>query len=63
MPDDHAQLRKLRQEIERKEAAHEAVEPESDPEDAGASSGRSDSEQAQANLERMLETGEENPIS
>lgn len=39
------------------------AEPEADRSEAASTAGMSDSEQAQANLERMLESGEENPIS
>lgn len=68
MQGDHAQTREMRQELEHQESSPDAPESTPQHQEQDASTGedaptRSDSEQAQVNLERMLETGEENPIS
>ena len=63
MTDDHAQRRTLDQDPEQHEADDEATTPEAGNDPPVAPTERRDSEQAQANLDRMLETGEENPIS
>jgi hypothetical protein len=67
---DHERLHDLVVEREQGEASQPEESPTGDtgtgqmtPRSPSASSPTSDSEQAQANLERMLETGEENPIS
>lgn len=44
-------------------ADREETKPAADQSGTSPTSSLSDSEQAQANLERMLESGEENPIS
>ena len=67
MTDDDVQTRHLREELEhdpeQHEVDHDAGAPEASNDQPAAPSERSDSEQAQDTLERMLETGEENPIS
>lgn len=63
MPDDRTRLRELRQDAERKAAALAAVQPTTDDESPASPAERRDSAQAQENLDRTLETGEENPIS
>ena len=67
---DHERLHDLVVEREQGEAsqpgepsAGDARLGEMTPRSPSTPSPASDSEQAQANLERMLETGEENPIS
>ena len=70
MSSDHEQLHELVVERERHDA-HQRESRATDTADTGQtaphstsdSSPMTDSEQAQTNLERMLETGEENPIS
>ena len=61
MTDDHAQRPTLDQDPEQHEVEQDAAAPEAGNDQPAAPSERSDSEQAQDNLERMLETGEENP--
>lgn len=63
MTDDHAQRRNLAHDPEQHEVDDDATTPEAGNDPPVAPSDQSDSEQAQANLDRMLETGEENPIS
>ena len=67
MSSDHEQLHEMVIERERHEA-HQRENSAAETATAGQTAPRSlsepsDSEQAQTNLERMLETGEENPIS
>ena len=57
MENDHERLRELETDPEQHETPTDAEDAPADPAE------RSDSNQAQDNLERMLETGEENPIS
>jgi hypothetical protein len=61
MTDDRTQRRELPHDPEQHEAEYDATTPEADNDPPAAPAERSDSEQAQDNLERMLETGEENP--
>lgn len=70
MSSDHEQLHELVVERERHEAhqrencaADTAGVGQTAPQPRSDSSPTTDSDQAQINLERMLETGEENPIS
>ena len=70
MDGDHARIRELRQDLENRESVRNATGTSSQPakpDEAGQAVSpvppESDSDQAQANLEHMLESGEENPIS
>jgi hypothetical protein len=70
MDGDHARIRELREELENRESAGNTTGASSQPakpDEAGQANSpvpvKSDSDQAQANLEHMLESGEENPIS
>lgn len=63
MTEDRAQRRELPHDLEQHEADYDATTPEAGDDPPAAPSERSDSEQAQDTLARMLETGEENPIS
>lgn len=57
MENDHDRLRELETDPEQHELPEDAEDVPADPAE------RKDSDRAQDNLERMLETGEENPIS
>lgn len=70
MDGDHERIHELRQKLEQQERVRDLGEPGAQDQEPAASQGGtepvpepSDSEQAEANLDQMLETGEENPIS